>query len=55
MNIGVFIPTYNATRDLRYFKRNLEILQQLPDNYQVLFIDSSSRDNTVDLIHQANF
>lgn len=52
---GVFIPTYNATRDLRYFQRNLEILQQLSDNYQVLFIDSSSRDNTVDLIHQANF
>lgn len=52
---AVFIPTYNASKDLSYFKRNLAILKQLPDNYRVLFIDSSSKDNTVELIKQHGF
>lgn len=52
---GVFIPTYNASKDLAYFKRNLAVLKQLPDNYRVFFIDSSSRDNTVAIINDAGF
>lgn len=53
---GIFIPTYNARKDLIYFKRNLDILKQLPiETYRILFIDSSSKDNTVELIRQCGF
>lgn len=54
-NYAVFIPTYNASKDLAYFKRNLAVLKQLPSNYRVLFIDSSSKDNTVAIIHEYGF
>lgn len=52
---GIFIPTYNASNDLQYFAYNLRLLKQLPDNYRVLFIDSSSKDNTVEIIKQYGF
>lgn len=53
---GVFIPTYNAViKDLKPFKNNLEVLKKLPENYKILFIDSSSKDNTVDIIKQYGF
>ncbi|MDD3265617.1 MAG: glycosyltransferase family 2 protein [Burkholderiales bacterium] len=55
MKTGIFIPTYNASKDFIYFKSNLAILKQLPKNYQVLFIDSSSKDNTVEIIKQSGF
>lgn len=56
MKTGIFIPTYNASKDLPYFLRSLQVLNKLDrELFRVLFIDSSSSDRTLEYIAQYEF
>lgn len=54
VNIKVIIPTYNAGAPFESLLKALQI-QIGVDKTNVLFIDSSSTDNTVNLIHEYGF
>lgn len=54
--IGVVTLTYNAMRSSpKPFVANLQTLTTLDTNYRVLFIDSSSADNTASIINKHGF
>ncbi len=56
MKTGIFIPTYNATKDFHYFNATLKVLSLLDSNlFRVLIIDSSSHDSTIDIIKTYGF
>ena len=55
MKISLFIPTYNATLDNKdQFIATLNIIKQA-NLYRVLVIDSSSIDNTIDIVDSYGF
>ena len=55
MKISLFIPTYNATVNNKdQFIATLDIIKQA-NLYRVLIIDSSSADNTVDIVNSYGF
>lgn len=55
MKISLFIPTYNAVATCgNRFAQNLEIIKSA-DLYRVLIIDSSSTDNTVEIVKSFGF
>ena len=52
INISIIIPTYNSASTLR--KTLLSIFQQTYKNYEVIIIDSYSKDNTLNIIKEFN-
>jgi rhamnosyltransferase len=55
LKISLFIPTYNASRDNKNrFIATLDIIKQA-NLYRVLIIDSSSSDDTVDIVNSYGF
>ena len=53
MKVAVIIPTCNASKLLPEFISALK--RQVPKPDHILFIDSSSSDNTIELIHEAGY
>jgi len=49
MNVSVIIPTYNAQK---YLPRLLESLKQQTMPFELLIIDSSSTDNTIEIANK---
>ncbi len=50
MNISIIIPTYNASKNFRTFLERIKA--QTISNYEIIVIDSSSQDNTIDIARE---